>query len=80
MTAAAFGIDYTDSEHDNKKERGDKILIPKRTPPPKGTKEYFFNIQGDFSNTSMLKSDCVFTCFAINDKNAVKKFKKYIQT
>lgn len=53
------------------------IHEPKRRIPPKGTKEYFFNIHGDFSTERMLKSECVFTCIASNDKNAKRKFQKW---
>jgi hypothetical protein len=45
--------------------------------PPTGTKEYFFNSSGEFSTESMLKEDVVFKCCAINDKNAVRKFKRW---
>ena len=45
--------------------------------PKKGQKECFFNKFGHFETGSMLKSECVFKCFAINDKNAMKKFKKW---
>lgn len=53
---------------------------PKQEPiyvPPSGTKEYFFNSIGEFSTVKMLKSECVFKCFAINDKNAKRKFNKW---
>ncbi len=43
---------------------------------PKGAKEYFFNEFGEFSTESMLKSETVFICWAINDKNAIRKFNK----
>jgi hypothetical protein len=48
--------------------------------PPKGTKQYFFNIDGIHSTVKMLKTECVFTCHARDDKNAERKFnnwKKY---
>lgn len=45
--------------------------------PKKGQKTYFFNKFGHFDNGEMLKSECVFQCFAINAKNAIKKFKKW---
>jgi hypothetical protein len=45
--------------------------------PPKGTKEYFFNIEGEFSTERMLKTECVFKCFATNDKNAIRKFNNW---
>lgn len=45
--------------------------------PPTGTKEYFFNSNGEFSTESMLKEDVAFKCCAINDKNAIRKFKRW---
>lgn len=58
----------------------EKLKEAKHIPPvpkviPNGCKEYFFNSAGEFSTTKMLKTECVFTCYAINDKNAIKKFK-----
>lgn len=52
-----------------------KVLDQHR--PPSGTKEYFFNDQGEFATTGtrpMLRSETVFWCYAINDKNAKRKF------
>jgi len=43
---------------------------------PKGCKEYFFNDNGEFSTDHMRRSECVFTCYAINNKSAIKKFNK----
>lgn len=45
--------------------------------PPRGTSEYFFNAMGEFSTGQMLKEDVVFYCYAINDKNAIKKFNRW---
>lgn len=45
--------------------------------PPKGAKEYFFNEQGEFSTEQMLKSETIFICYAINDKNAIRKFERW---
>jgi hypothetical protein len=53
--------------------------IQKPKPVPKGCKEYFFNQDGEFSTTKMLKSECVFKCVAINDKTAIEKFKAFQQ-
>ncbi len=41
---------------------------------PKGCRRYFFNANGEFNTQAMLKTECVFECFAINDKTALKKF------
>lgn len=43
---------------------------------PKGCKQYFFNSSGEYSTNHMLKPECIFECFAINEKSAIKKFKK----
>ena len=45
--------------------------------PPHGAKEYFFNERGEFSTEQMLKSETVFMCYAINDKNAIRKFERW---
>jgi hypothetical protein len=45
--------------------------------PPSGTKEYFFNEQGEFSTERMLRTELVFKCYAINDKNAKRKFERW---
>ena len=42
---------------------------------PKGCKEYFFNDKGEYSTDHMLKTECVFKCYALNDKSAIRKFK-----
>ena len=52
---------------------------PKEPQPKPGQKEYFFNSKGLFDNNKMLRTECVFKCFAINDKNAIKKFNKFKQ-
>ena len=50
--------------------------------PPKGTKEYWFNEEGEFHNgldgrKPIRREDVVFHCIAISNKSAIKKFKKY---
>ena len=54
-----------------------RVFIPKEPMPPKGTKQYFFNHLGEYSTERMLKTDTVFKCFSINDKNAIRKFNKF---
>jgi len=53
------------------------------TKPNKGQFHYWFRKDGTFlsekKSERMKKEDCVFTCFAINDKNAIKKFKAFVQ-
>jgi len=50
--------------------------IPKKPKDvqPKNTKEYFFNQLGEYSTEHMRKDECVYKCFAINYKNAKRKF------
>lgn len=51
---------------------------PKREErPPAGCKTYWFKANGEFSSERMLKSETVFECFAINDRNAIRKFKQW---
>jgi len=53
------------------------IKLPYQAPPPAGTKEYWFNAQGEFSSERMRRDETVFTCYAINDKNALRKYNKW---
>lgn len=55
-----------------------KIRIPtnrKDEIKPKGVKEYWFDIFGEFKNEACL--EYYFKCFALNDKNAKRKFDAY---
>lgn len=61
-----YGYDYSKKEP-----------IEIQPKPPKGAKEYFFNERGEFSTEQMLKSETVFMCYAINDKNAIRKFERW---
>jgi hypothetical protein len=56
----------------------DLDLTPKQPPIPKGCKEYFFNIEGEFSTEQMRKDECVFKCIASNDRVAWEKFNKKV--
>ena len=60
-------------EHEYTKESLLKTLGQHKC-PPSGTKEYFFNNDGEFSTDHMLKTECVFVCFAVNDRNALRKW------
>lgn len=71
--AAASGDMHVHDGTDNS-DAADIDIQPK---PPKGAKEYFFNSSGEFSTESMLKEDVEFKCYAINNKNAIRKFKKF---
>jgi len=77
LTLAAFAM-AANSEFAQYDEP-ERLPIPVKLPrkPPKGAKEYFFNERGEFSTERMLKTDVVFKCYAVNDKNAIRKFKKY---
>jgi hypothetical protein len=61
-------------------EEKPRLRLPIQEKPPTGTKEYFFNSIGEFSTKSMLKTECIFKCYAINDKNAKRKFAKWQKT
>jgi len=65
------------AENSNSLKPKDINVTPKEPPIPKGCKEYFFDIDGNFSTERMLKSECVFKCVASNDNNAKRKFEKY---
>ena len=49
--------------------------------PQKGQFHYWFREDGTFINEKqserMLREECVFKCYSINDKNAIKKFNKF---
>lgn len=53
--------------------------IYRQPKPPKGAKDYFFNEKGEFSTERMLKTECVFKCFARDDKNAKRKFNNWLK-
>jgi hypothetical protein len=54
---------------------------PKKDSPQKGQFHYWFRADGTFLNEKqgerMRKDECVFVCYSINDKNAIKKFNNY---
>lgn len=70
------------SLNDTSKERGYKehelppFFVGDK--PPTGSKQYWFDSQGNFSTERMERDRIYFKCFAINDKNAKRKFNKYI--
>jgi hypothetical protein len=53
-----------------------RVIRPVRKIIPKGCKEYFFNEDGSFVGKS---SNHVFSCFALTDENAIKKYNKWIK-
>lgn len=46
-------------------------------PIPKGMKYFMFDKHGGYSTDRMRNEDFVFGCYAINSKNAIKKFNKH---
>lgn len=61
-------------EHGYTEEAAHIVLDKPDKYVPTGTKQYFFNNDGEFSTTSMRKTECVFDCVASNDRNALRKF------
>jgi len=53
-----------------------RVRVPAKKVIPKGCKQYFFNQNGYWDNTSGEKNS-YFTCIASSDKVAHKKFNKY---
>jgi hypothetical protein len=76
--SAMTSQNHPNIEYDN--DMNPTIYLPKEDfeIPPKGTRTYFFNYSGEFSKESMLRTEVVFKCFAINDKNAIRKFNKWV--
>jgi hypothetical protein len=58
-----------------------KSIYPKAQ---KGQFHYWFRADGTFLNEKqgerMRKEECVFKCFSINDKNAIKKFNSFMRS
>lgn len=65
-------------------EQGNESKSSKNSEPPipKGMKYYCFRWDGTFKqyerDGAMLKEEKFFDCYALNDKNAIKKFDKFI--
>lgn len=49
-------------------------IVPKA---PTGAKEYFFTKEGDCFTVKYKDTKFVYSCYAINIKNAIKKFEKW---
>lgn len=75
MSEASFGRENAPREY----RPNLKDFEPK---PQKGQFHYWFRIDGTFLNEKqgkrMRKDECVFKCFSINNKNAIKKFNAFI--
>lgn len=65
-------------------KKGRAPIYPKDEQPKKGQFHYWFRRDGTFLNEKqserMAKEECVFKCFSINDKNAIKKFNVFMQS
>lgn len=65
-----------------KESKGQKFIPRESIEPkqPKNTIYYWFRADGTFLNENhgerMRKDECVFNCFSVNDKNAIRKFNK----
>jgi len=69
-----------------KQNKGREFIPPEEKEPkqPKGTFHYWFRKDGSFltekQDERMRKDDCVFKCFSMNNKNAIKKFNAFIRS
>ncbi len=85
LYALALQDNYRDFSEDmeaiNTPRKTVKINKCVEQPKPKGVNQYWFRIDGTFIKESdeerMLKSDLFYSCFALNDKNAIRKFNQY---
>jgi len=50
---------------------------PTEKKPPKGAKEYFFTKNGDCFTVQYEDTEFVFSCYAINEKNAFRKYNRW---
>ena len=77
-TAMMFGAVAQTSQKEYFEEELNKQ--PKKPIIPKGCKEYHFTRSGRFDTTENMLNDIhyVFSCYASNYKNAVKKFEKFL--
>ena len=71
------------SEMNYPRENKSRTFIPKEKKDdiqPKNTFQYWFRKDGSFLSEKrdipMRKDECIFKCYAMNDKNAIKKFNK----
>ena len=68
-----------------KQNKGMEFIPQEEKEPkqPKGHLHYWFRLDGTFINDNnekrMFKSECIFKCFSLNDKNAIRKFNAFIR-
>jgi hypothetical protein len=74
MAAAMLSLD-TSNSNTIKTSIDDIDFTPKKSPIPKGCKEYSFNQDGNFTT---IESEIVFKCVAISEKSAIKKYNRSI--
>ena len=78
MMVAMSEQSYPSSTKEPIVRRGRKQTNRKDEVIPKGVKEYFFTENGHFFNSIPTGSYTIFyKCFALNDKNAKRKFDAY---
>ena len=78
MMVAMSEQGYPSSPNEPIVTRGRKPTNRKDEVIPKGVKEYFFTESGHFFNSMPTGSYTIFyKCFALNDKNAKRKFDAY---
>lgn len=54
-------------------------MAPTGTKPPHpGMLEYFFDASWNYSTERVKIEECVFKCWAINDANAIRKYRKFM--
>ena len=75
MMAAAMLLSDTPIGNNKKTSIDDIDLTPKKSPIPKGCKEYSFNQDGKFTT---IESEIVFKAVAISEKSAIKKYNRSI--
>jgi hypothetical protein len=82
MATMLASFDQTSREDFGIMQQNEHPEKPKEPIIPKGQFHYWFRADGTFLNEKqserMLKEECVFKCFALNDKNAIKKFNTFI--
>lgn len=57
-----------------------RVAKPKAVIIPSGAREYYFNIKGNPSTNLGDKTDSIYSCISLNEKNAIRKFKKWLST
>ena len=68
---AMSGSSYMMPDYNTSKEFIPSEIIPK------GCKKYFFRKDGSFENFPLFEVDAFFTCIAMSDTKALKKFNSF---